>query len=238
MTTIVESLFQGLVGLRWSALSRSGGVAGAAEEQRSVWWRIGKPAAFAASLLACFAVHAHDLRAHPTVPATAPTQDFQIGAPFQLTTADNQEITEKNFRGRWLLASFGYTSCPDVCPMTLARMSEAFDQLGSASDRVRGLFLTLDPRRDTPEVLGQYMKAFSPRIIAATGTDAQIAAAATAFRIRYEIVGDIRRGSYAVNHPVGMMLFNPEGRFVTLIPGGASGTDIRKTLSEFMSRKR
>src|SRR5258708_13097660 len=98
MTTIVESLFQGLVGLRWSALSRSGGVAGAAEEQRSVWWRIGKPAAFAASSLACFAVHAHDLRAHPTVPATPPPQDFHIAAPFQLTTAANQEITEKKDR--------------------------------------------------------------------------------------------------------------------------------------------
>ena len=171
------------------------------------------------------ASHAQVPRDAPAAP-TSPT----IGAPFTLQTPQRQPLTDKSFRGRWLIVFFGYTSCPDVCPTTLSTLTETFDQLGAEGDGVRGLFITLDPRRDTPDVLARYMQNFSPHITAATGSDAQIAAAVKAFRVRYEIEGDVAGGRYTINHPVALMLFNPHGRFVTLIPGGATARDVIRTL--------
>lgn len=161
-----------------------------------------------------------------------------IGAPFLLMTQERQPVTERNFRGDWLLVFFGYTSCPDVCPTTLATLSEAFARLGPDAQKVRGLFVTLDPKRDTPEVLKAYMANFNPRITAATGTNDQLAGATRAFRVRYEIEGDVNKGQYTISHPVALMLFDPHGRFVSLIPGGASAADVKATVAGFMRRER
>lgn len=160
-----------------------------------------------------------------------------IGAPFLLRGTDGRPLTDKTFRGEWLIAFFGYTSCPDVCPTTLTTLTKAFAAQDPVMRQVRALFVTLDPRRDTPAMLGRYMTHFSPRITAATGSRAQVDAAARAFRVRYEIEGDVARGAYTVSHPVAMLLFNPQGRFVSLIPGGATAADVRATVAAFIRKQ-
>ena len=179
---------------------------------------------------------AHGHGTAQTPPAVPP--GAVIGAPFTLVTHERQPVTDKSFRGHWLLVFFGYTSCPDVCPTTLATLTEAFARLGPDAQKLRGLFITLDPKRDTPELLGAYMANFSPRITAATGTDAQVAEATRAFRVRYEIEGDVKMGRYTVSHPVALMLFDPQGRFVSLIPGGVSAADVEATVAGFMRKGR
>jgi protein SCO1/2 len=95
---------------------------------------------------------------------------------FALTAAgDGTAITEQTYRGRWLAVYFGYTSCPDVCPTTLLDMAQALDALGPRAGAVQPLFITVDPKCDTPDVLTEYVKSFHPRLIALTGTPAQLA---------------------------------------------------------------
>ena len=103
---------------------------------------------------------------------------------FALTAAsDGAAVTEQTYRGKWLIVYFGYSSCPDVCPTTLLDIAQALDALGPRAGAVQGLFITLDPKRDTPGVLAEYVKSFDPRLIALTGTPAQIAAAARLSRL-------------------------------------------------------
>lgn len=161
-----------------------------------------------------------------------------IGAPFELRSSQGQALTEGTFRGRWLIVFFGYTSCPDVCPTTLATLTEALELLGAQARDVSAMFVTLDPRRDTPELLSQYVGHFSPRITAATGTEAQIDAAAKVFRVRYEIDGDVASGRYTISHPAALMLFDPHGRFVTYIFGSATAREVSQNLERLMSRPR
>src|SRR4029077_7237917 len=98
-----------------------------------------------------------------------------VGGPFTLRDGNGRTVTERDFRGKYMLVYFGYTFCPDVCPTTLNEMSEALDRLGPKADRVQPIFITVDPKRDTPAVVKQYVTAFTPRLIGLTGTPEQIA---------------------------------------------------------------
>jgi protein SCO1 len=116
---------------------------------------------------------------------TSPAEGTRVR--FALTAAsDGAAITEQTYRGKWLVVYFGYTFCPDVCPTTLLDIAQALDALGPRAGAVQGLFITVDPKRDTPEVLTEYVKSFDPRLIALTGTAAQIAAAARGFHVFHE----------------------------------------------------
>ena len=97
-----------------------------------------------------------------------------IGGAWTLTRADGRTVTDRTFRGRFLLVYFGYASCPDICPMTLGRVADALGILGTRADRLQPLFITIDPGRDTPALVGRYAARFSPRLIGLTGTPAQI----------------------------------------------------------------
>ena len=107
-------------------------------------------------------------------------------AHFALTAADGTAITEQSYRGKWLVIYFGYTFCPDVCPTTLMDIAGALDALGPRAGAVQALFVTIDPARDTPSILTEYLKSFDPRIVGLTGTPAQIALAAKNFQVFYE----------------------------------------------------
>ena len=179
---------------------------------------------------------AHEHGAAQPPPAGPPRA--LIGAPFTLVTHERQPVTDQSFRGHWLLVFFGYTSCPDVCPTTLATLTEAFARLGPDAQKLRGLFITLDPKQDTPDLLAAYIANFSPRITAATGTEAQVTEATRVFRVRYEIESDVKTGRYTISHPVALMLFDPQGRFVSLIPGGASAAEVEATVAGFMRKRR
>jgi cytochrome oxidase Cu insertion factor (SCO1/SenC/PrrC family) len=96
-----------------------------------------------------------------------------IGGPFTLVATDGTAVTDASYRGKWMLIYFGYTFCPDACPAALANVSAALKMLGNEADKVQPLFITVDPKRDTRQVLGEYLKSFDPRIIGLTGSEEQ-----------------------------------------------------------------
>ena len=137
-----------------------------------------------------------------------------IKAEFALTGQDGRPVGHEDFRGRWMLVFFGFTYCPDICPSTLATVSTALDELGPLADSVQPVFITVDPERDTVEVLADYMEAFRPGIAALTGTPEEIAATAANFRVFYAKV-DAGDGSddYLMDHSAFLYLVDPEGKF-------------------------
>jgi protein SCO1/2 len=138
-----------------------------------------------------------------------------IGGPFTLTDQAGRTRTDRDFRGRLMLVTFGYTHCPDVCPLTVAAIGEALDQLGPQADQVAGIFVSVDPQRDTPQALGEYVASVSNRMVALTGTPDQVAAAARAYRVYYRIGSDAATNpNYSVDHTALFYLMDRDGRFV------------------------
>jgi protein SCO1/2 len=108
-----------------------------------------------------------------------------IGGPFSLEGSDGRTVTDQTYRDKWQLIYFGYTLCPDACPTALNDIASAMQTLGPLAAKVQPIFITIDPDRDTPKVMGSFVKAFDNRIVGLTGTPEQIAAAARAFRVYY-----------------------------------------------------
>ncbi len=146
-----------------------------------------------------------------------------IVAAFSLTDHTGRRVTEKDYRGRWLLVFFGYTNCPDVCPTTLGTVAEVLAQLGAKADAIQPLFITVDPERDGPAVLAEYVAAFDPRIVGLTGTAEEIKDAAAAFMVYYakEDV-DADTGNYAMSHSARLYLIDPKGEYATSFAFGDS----------------
>lgn len=147
-----------------------------------------------------------------------------IGGPFTLVADDGRTVTDRTYRGKWLLVFFGYTHCPDVCPATLNTIAAALRQLGPEAARVQPLFITVDPTRDTPQVLKNYAKAFDPRIVGLTGTAAQIAAVAHEYKVYFSPDESAQERDYQVDHSAFVYLMDPQGKFVQLF-GGATPDD-------------
>lgn len=143
-----------------------------------------------------------------------------IGGPFTLVDQDGRTVTERDFRGKLLLIHFGYTYCPDICPTSLSIMAEALDLLGADGDKVVPLFISIDPKRDTPEQLKMYVAYFDPRLIGLTGTPEQVAAAAKAYRIYYapqpRKAGDAE--DYLMDHTAIIYLMGRKGNFRAHFP--------------------
>ena len=111
-------------------------------------------------------------------PARAATSAVTIGGSFTLSAPDGTTVTDQTYRGKWLLVYFGYTFCPNSCPTTLLEIAAALKKLGPEAANVQPLFITVDPQRDTPQVMRQFTQSFDPRIVGLTGTPQQIAALA------------------------------------------------------------
>jgi len=139
------------------------------------------------------------------------TGTAEIGGPFTLTDQDGKTRSDADFRGRYMLVYFGYSFCPDVCPTTLAMMGKALDELGSRKGRVVPIFITVDPGRDTPQILKAYLKSFGENFVGLTGDIAGVAHAYHVFYARQPMPG----GNYAMNHSGVIYLMGPDGRFVT-----------------------
>ena len=149
--------------------------------------------------------------------AADPAGTPRIGGPFALVDHTGKAVTDEDYRGKWLLVFFGYTSCPDVCPTALNEVAEVMDGLGRDAARVRPLFITVDPERDTPEVMAEYVAAFDPRIVGLTGTVEQVGAAAASYRVYYAKAPDEGApGGYYMTHSAFLYLVDPEGRFRTM----------------------
>jgi len=136
-----------------------------------------------------------------------------VGGPFQLVDQNAKPITEQDLKGHPFLVFFGFTHCPDVCPTTLFEVSEIFRALGPEAKDVRALFITVDPERDTPAVLKDYLSSFDPRIIGVTGDGTAVAAAEKAYRVYAKKV-PIDGGGYTMDHTAIVYLMNKDGRFV------------------------
>lgn len=140
--------------------------------------------------------------------------EADIRSEFSLVDHTGRTVTEDDYAGRWQLVFFGFTHCPDICPTTLAYMGTVLDLLSEKADRVAPLFVTVDPERDTPEVLSDYVSAFHPRLTGLTGTEAQVAAAAEAFKVYYERLEDESApDGYLMAHAGHIYLMSPDGSF-------------------------
>ncbi len=136
-----------------------------------------------------------------------------VGGPFSLTTADGKALTDKDLRGAPFLVFFGFTHCPDVCPTKLFEISEVLRAAGPKGEKLRALFVSVDPERDTPEVLKSYLGSFDPRIVGLTGSRDQIDATVKAYRAYAKKVPQ-KDGQYTMDHTALVYLMDKNGAFV------------------------
>ncbi|NQW01280.1 MAG: SCO family protein [Rhodospirillales bacterium] len=159
-----------------------------------------------------------------------------IGGPFTLTDHNGQQVTDQTYAGQYLLVFFGYTFCPDVCPTTLTTLSNTMDILGDVGSKVTPLFISVDPERDTPEQLKEYVSYFHPRIVALTGTDDQIKAVAKAYRVYYAKARENKDDpeDYLVDHSSITYLIGPDGAFLEHFSHGTEPEQIAERLLEHL----
>jgi protein SCO1/2 len=158
-----------------------------------------------------------------------------VGGPFSLIDQDGRRVTEKDFLGKYILVFFGYTYCPDICPTELQVMSAALDQMGPEAGRIQPIFVSIDPARDTPEVLKAYVANFGPLLIGLTGSPEEVAAIAKAYRAYYAKAGNGSTATdYLMDHSSIIYLMGPDGRFVKHMPyttdAAKLATELKETL--------
>lgn len=184
-----------------------------------------------------------DLRAQrqTQTPASA-----ELGGPFSLTDQDGMRRTDMDFRGKYMLVFFGYTYCPDVCPTTLAIEAEALDKLGARANRIVPIFISVDPKRDTPDKLKSYLSAFDAKppsaranFVGLTGSEQDIAEAAKAYRVYYQahLDGQTENGAdYSIDHSGDVYLMSPDGKFVAYYSPGILPDEMARDLMQKLSR--
>jgi protein SCO1/2 len=155
------------------------------------------------------------------VPAPQGAQPTAQVAPFsprfELQTLDGHHVTDATYRGRWLLVYFGYTFCPDVCPTVLIDVGHALNAIGPLADRIQPIFITVDPVRDTASQMGQYLSAFSPRIVGLRGDPKQTEIVSKQFHTYYR-ARSLGNGAYAVDHSSFLYVISPDGRVAKVLP--------------------
>jgi protein SCO1/2 len=166
--------------------------------------------AFLAGLILCFTVV---LIVTGRGPESLASTSAAIGGPFKLTDQNGKPITERDLKGRPSLVFFGFTHCPEVCPTALFDISEVLSKLGPDASRVNAVFITVDPERDTPAVLKDYLASFNPRLVGVGGDAEQLAAVAKAYRVYYKKV-PTKDGDYTMDHTAIVYLMDKNGQFV------------------------
>lgn len=149
----------------------------------------------------------------------------ELARSFQLVDHEGRARSLEDFRGKVLVVFFGFTHCPDVCPTTLGDLAQARRKLGAQGEQVQVAMITVDPERDTPEVLKEYVTALDPSFVGLTGTPEQIAQTAKEFKVFYQKSEGGTPDSYSVDHSSGTFVFDPQGRIRLLVPYG-KGADV------------
>jgi len=161
------------------------------------------------------------------------TTQIAIGGPFRLLDQDKNEVTDETFIGEPKLVFFGFTHCPDICPTALFDMSQAFEALGTDARKVSGLFITVDPERDTPDVMKSYLGSFHPSIQGLTGSPEQVAAVIKAYRAYAKKV-PTQGGDYTMDHTAIVYLMGKDGEFIAPFdlkrPPDVVAADLRRYL--------
>ncbi|HJO96460.1 MAG TPA: SCO family protein, partial [Rhodospirillales bacterium] len=173
--------------------------------------------------------------------SAAPHEPPARGVPFALVDHTGRQVTGKDYADGFMLVFFGYTFCPDICPTELQTMSEAMDLLGPAALKLRPIFITVDPERDTVEVLADYVEAFHPRLIGLTGTAKQIAAVAKVYGAGYMKLSipvpdedGEGAGDYGMGHSATLYLVALDGRILTTYPRGITPEHLAADLRRFL----
>ena len=204
-------------------------------------WLLPALSAAAAALIGAFIVWTQISARSESGAGPAPVRvsgDAQIGGPFTLVNQDGETVTEADFRGRAMLIYFGFTYCPDICPTSLQVMKAALNQL-PASDReaIQPILISVDPERDTPEALAEYVRsdAFPETLVGLTGSPDQVRAAARAYRVFYSRVEDDGVSSeYTVDHSSVIYLMGPDGEFVDVFPHATTPDEMAARLQSFL----
>ena len=153
-----------------------------------------------------------------------------------LTDQHGQPRTLEQFKGKVSVVFFGYTQCPDVCPATMAELAQIKKALGKDGDRVQGIFVTVDPQRDTQDILKNYMASFDPSFVALWGTPEQTKAAAKEFKVFYALTPGKTEGSYTVDHTAGSFVFDAKGKVRLFVRYGSGAealtADLKALLAE------
>jgi protein SCO1/2 len=176
------------------------------------------------------------LTAHQSgIPGATQNGKALIGGPFTLTNHKGERVTEETYRGKFMLVSFGYTFCPDVCPAELQLMANTMDLLGTKAEKVTPIFITIDPERDTVAQVAGYVENFHPRMVGLTGTPEEIKDAAAAYRAYYaKAEGASTAGGYLMDHSTFLYLMDPDGLYVTHFPYGISREKLAEGIAKAM----
>ena len=169
-------------------------------------------------------------------PPVETTGKALIGGPFALIDQTGKPITDRDFRGRYLLVFFGFTHCPDICPTELQVMAAALEALSPQERKeIVPVFITLDPERDTPEVMAAYVKNFGQDFVGLTGSEESISAAAKAYRIAYsKFQQDKTTGDYTIDHSSLVYLIGKNGDYITHFAYGIPAAKITETLRRYL----
>jgi protein SCO1/2 len=182
----------------------------------------------------------HDHKAAPASPTASAAPDplaAQFGGPFALTDHTGKRVTDADFRGRFMLVYFGFTRCTDTCPVDLPVIAGTLDRLGPRAEQITPLFISVDPINDTPAVMATYVANFHPRLIGLSGSEAEIAAAAKAYKVHRRKLTQAHHGvgEYTIDHGSLTYLMGPDGRFLTLLPHGTSPERMTAVLHKYLS---
>jgi protein SCO1 len=158
----------------------------------------------------------------------------EFAREFALTDHDGKARTLADFKDKAVVVFFGFTQCPDVCPTTLAEMTEVLKLLGADSKRVQVLFVTIDPERDTPELLRKYVPAFHPSFLGLTGSNEAIAKVAKEFKVFYQKSAGKTPGSYTMDHTANSYVFDPQGRVRLVVKHGLGAEPLVQDLKQLL----
>jgi protein SCO1/2 len=158
----------------------------------------------------------------------------RVGGPFTLVDGDGRMVTDKDFQGKWMLIYFGYTHCPDACPTALNDMALTLDKLGEKRGLMRPVLITIDPERDTPEAIKEYVASFGSEFVGLTGSIEQIGAVEKAYHV-YAVKHPTKDGDYDMDHTSIIYVMDPSGRFVTNFTHETNPDQMAERLSKLAS---
>jgi protein SCO1/2 len=166
-----------------------------------------------------------------------PAPALGAGLHFSLTDSQGRPVTDQTYRGKWMLVYFGYTYCPDVCPAMLQTISDVLDQLGDQAAQIVPIFITVDPERDTPVVIGGYVSLFDQRFIGLTGTPRQVADVEATYRVYARRVNSPKGDGYMIDHSSYLYLQGPDGKLKALFKDGIMEADMVVAITAAMSQR-
>lgn len=166
-----------------------------------------------------------------------PSADAKTGGRFILLDTNNKVVTDSDFHGKFLLMFFGYTFCPDICPTSMQDVAEVLDQLGKDIADVKAVFISVDPERDTPAVIDEYIKNFDERIIGLTGSKASLDSITRKYRITVKKVEE-KPGDpdYTLDHTASILLISPAGEYIRRFGFKTPPADIVKVIRKYLVR--